>query len=100
MKLHLTLFVSYVKTYDEVRNSTSWNSANAAICKRFGEKLNRLAYDAMTSLLDAAQLYNQFLDYCALNNVVNYQWLGGCSAALTNAYNVLLREHPNEVNNI
>lgn len=100
MKLNLTLFVAYSKAYDEVWNSIYWNNSNVATKNRVRQKLHRLAFDAMTSLLEAAQLYNQFLDYCALHNLANYSWLGYTSYALKDAYNILLKEHPSEVNSI
>lgn len=100
MKLHLTLFVAYAKAYDEVWSSIYWNDANTSTQRRVKEKLNRLAFDAMTSLLEAAQLYNQFLDYCDNQNLVSYNWLPYASYTLRDAYNILLKEHSNEVNNI
>lgn len=100
MNLHLTLFVAYAKAYDDVWNSIYWNSSNAATQRRVREKLHRLAFDAMTSLLEAAQLYNQFLDYCELHNLVSYNWILYTSYALKDAYNILLKEHPREVDSI
>lgn len=100
MKLHLTLFVAYAKAYDEVWNSIYWNNANVATKRRVKEKLHRLAFDAMTSLLEAAQLYNQFLDYGDENELTIYNWIGYTAYTLKDAYNILLKEHPNEVNNI
>ena len=100
MKLHLTLFVAYAKAYDEVRDSIYWNGSNVCTRRRVTEKLNRLAFEAMSSLLDAANLYNQFLDYCEFNNLPKYDWLLNASYSFQESYNILLKEHFIECNYI
>lgn len=100
MKLHLTLFVAYADTYEKIWNSIWWNSANTATKNRINEKLNRLAFDAATSLFDAIALFDDYCDLMDKNSIPSSGWAELACLSFKDAVDTLEKEHSREINSI
>lgn len=93
---HLTLAVSYADTYSKVWHSIYWNDADAATKKRVSEKLNNLAYDAFSSLLDAAEYINKYVEETKDKEEPPGWWVD-MTISLSLAYDAFNEEHRREI---
>lgn len=100
MKLELTLFVSYAEAYHKVSDSIWWNSSNNATKKRVKAKLNKLAFDAMTSFVDAANLFNEYCDEMEKKQIAPPRWAESVTPNLNTAMEYLEEHHRHQINSI
>ena len=100
MKLELTLFVSSAETYDKVFNSIFWNGSNTATKNRVKAKLNRLAFDAVTSFVDAANLFNEYCDEMERKQIAPPRWAESVTPNLNTAMEYLEKYHGHQINSI
>lgn len=98
IKLHLTVAIALSKSYIEIENSIWWNDASTATKNRVKEKLNRLAFDIKTSILDAMEAHDSYCDLMGESPCP--KWFGQMSYHIKDALKVLEREHGYEVNYI
>ncbi len=61
-KLHLTFAIALTQAYDKVWHSIYWNGSTERTKRRVRQKLSDIAFDAYTSLLDAGQSLNAYVD--------------------------------------
>lgn len=100
MKLELTLFISYAEAYGKVFNSIFWNSSNNATKKRVKAKLNRLAFDAVTSFVDAANLFNEYCDEMEKKQITPPRWAESVTPTLNTVMEYLEKYNKHEINSI
>lgn len=100
MKLELTLFVSYADAYHKVSDSIWWNSSNTATKNRVKAKLNRLAFDAVTSFVDAANLFNEYCDEMEKNQITPPRWAESVTPNLNTVMEYLEKYNGHEINSI
>lgn len=98
IKLHLTAAIALSKAYREVDDSIWWNDASAATKKRVKERLNRLAFDIKSSILDALEAHDSYCDLmgekpCPI-------WFEKMSYDIREALKVLDKEHGHEADYI
>lgn len=94
--LHLTLAVTYADAYSKVWHSIYWNDADAVTKRRVSEKLNNLAYDAFSSLLDAAECINKYVEEMK-GKEEPPEWWVDMTISLTLAYDAFNEEHRWEI---
>ncbi len=100
MKLELTLFVSYAEAYSKVFNSIFWNGSNTATKNRVRAKLNRLAFDAVTSFLDAANLFDEYCSEMEKKQIAPPRWAESVTPSLNTAMEYLEKHHRHQINSI
>lgn len=100
MKLELTLFISYAEAYGKVFNSIFWNGSNAATKNRVKAKLNKLAFDAVTSFVDATNLFNEYCNEMDQQQIVPPRWAESVSPSLNTAMEYLEKHHRHQINSI
>lgn len=94
--LHLTLAITYANAYKEVENSIYWNGSDNSTKKRVREKLNNLAYDAFSSLLDAADYINKYVEEIRDKEEPPVWWTD-MTISLTLAHDRFKEEHRREI---
>ena len=100
MKLELTLFISYAEAYGKVFNSIFWNGSNTATKNRVKAKLNRLAFDAVTSFVDAANLFNEYCDEMEKKQITPPRWAESVTPTLNTVMEYLEKYNKHEINSI
>lgn len=95
IKLHLTVAIALSKAYIEIENSIYWNDASTATKKRVREKLNRLAFDIKTSVLDAMKAHDSYCDL--MGDSPCPKWFGKITYGIGEGLKMLDKEHKDEV---
>jgi hypothetical protein len=95
IKLHLTVAIALSKAYTEIWRSIYWNDASTQTKKRVNEKLNRLAFDIKTSILDALGAMDKYCDL--MEGEPCPRWFTEMSYDIQEALKVLNKEHKREV---
>jgi hypothetical protein len=100
MKLELTLFISYAEAYGKVFNSIFWNGSNTATKNRVKAKLNRLAFDAVSSFIDATNLFNEYCSEMDKQQIIPPRWAESVTPNLNTAMEYLKKYHGHQINSI
>lgn len=94
--LELTTATALMEAHYKVRDSIFWNRSTSATKKRVRKKLNHLAFDAYTSLNNAGELLNQYVDEVGITQEIQI-WKEIINH-LMKAASVMKKENNHEIN--
>lgn len=93
---HLSLAVFYAEEYHKTWNSIYWAKAKSTTKRRIKERLNHLAFDAFSALLDASEYINSYVESVQGKHAPP-PWWNEMIISLTLAHDGMLREHRREI---